>query len=114
MHADFLRPSLIDKVNLERPNRYSAEDSSLWYPYPSHRSAQPSYLSHYFNESCNLCEIARDVSQRLFGIDTNAASAEHLRQIQETLYERLRGWYSKLPDIFDSYHRPPPYIILLR
>ncbi|OJJ66555.1 hypothetical protein ASPBRDRAFT_137881 [Aspergillus brasiliensis CBS 101740] len=114
VHADFLRPSLIDKVNLERPNRYSAEDSSLWYPYPSHRSVRPSYLSHYFNESCNLCEIARDVSQRLFGVDANATSAEHLRQIQESLYEMLRGWYSKLPDIFDPYHRPPPYIILLR
>ncbi|RAL04314.1 Zn(II)2Cys6 transcription factor [Aspergillus ibericus CBS 121593] len=114
VHADFLRPSLIDKVNLERPNRYSAEDSSLWYPYPSHRPARSSYLSHYFNESCNLCEIARDVSQRLFGIDVNAVSVEYLRQIQETLYERLRGWYSTLPDVFDPYHRPPPYIILLR
>ncbi|GKZ98180.1 hypothetical protein AnigIFM59636_002413 [Aspergillus niger] len=54
-HADFLRPSLIDKVNVERPNRCNSEDSSLWYPYPSHRFARPSCVSQYFNEVYNLC-----------------------------------------------------------
>ncbi|PYH91080.1 C6 transcription factor [Aspergillus ellipticus CBS 707.79] len=114
VHADFLRPSLIDKVNLGRPNRYVTEDSSVWFPYPSHRAARPSCLSQYFSESCNLCEIARDISQRLFTINDNAASMQHKWQAKETLYERLRGWYTGLPDTFDPHRRPPPYIILLR
>ncbi|PWY77084.1 C6 transcription factor [Aspergillus heteromorphus CBS 117.55] len=114
VHTDFLRPSLIDKVNLERPNRYLVEDSSIWFPYPSHRLARQSYLSQYFNESCNLCEIARDISQRLFTINDTASSLQHKWQAKETLYERLRAWYTGLPEFFDPHRRPPPYIILLR
>ncbi|KAH8431122.1 Zn(II)2Cys6 transcription factor [Aspergillus melleus] len=112
IHTDFLRPSLIDKVNVTRPNQ--VEDSALWIPYPSHRSARLAYISQYFDESCDLCEIARDISRQLFTVNGTSSSAEHQRRIKETLYERLCRWHDSLPAIFDPEYRPPPYIILLR
>ncbi|PYH43596.1 Zn(II)2Cys6 transcription factor [Aspergillus saccharolyticus JOP 1030-1] len=114
VHAQFLRPSLIDKVNLQRPDRYHREDSNLWVPYPSHRPARVSYLSQYFSYSCDLCEIARDISQTLFSVDGGVVSIEHQQKSKERLFERLRGWYATLPDVFEPSRRPPPYIILLR
>ncbi|PLB49634.1 putative C6 transcription factor [Aspergillus steynii IBT 23096] len=112
IHASFLRPSLIDKVNVERPN--TEEDSAMWYPYPSRRSARPAYLGQYFDESCDLCEIARDISRRLFAVSGTSSSAEHQRRIKEIMYERLCRWHDALPAVFDPECRPPPYIILLR
>ncbi|RAL11938.1 Zn(II)2Cys6 transcription factor [Aspergillus homomorphus CBS 101889] len=114
VHAEFLRPSLIDKVNLQRPNRYYQEDPNLWVPYPSHRPARVSYLSQYFDYSCNLCEIARDMSQTLFTIDGTTVSVEHRQRMKEVLFERLRSWYATLPDVFEPCRRPPPYVLLLR
>ncbi|KAI9043560.1 Zn(II)2Cys6 transcription factor [Aspergillus affinis] len=98
IHTDFLRPSLIDKVNVARPN--PVEDSALWVPYPSHRSERPAYIGQYFDESCDLCEIARDISRQLFTVN-RASSAEHQRRIKETMYGRLCRWHDALPAIFD-------------
>ncbi|KKK26381.1 hypothetical protein ARAM_006293, partial [Aspergillus rambellii] len=114
VHTDFLRPSLIDKINLDRPNRHWADEMALWIPYPSHRPPRPSYLRQYFDESCNLCEIARDMSQRLFSIDEALSSAEDQRRTKEALYERLRRWYAGLPRTFDTARKPTPYVIMLR
>ncbi|KAE8144610.1 fungal-specific transcription factor domain-containing protein [Aspergillus avenaceus] len=114
VHTDFLRPSLIDKVNLKRPDRSQTDDTAPWVPYPSHRAPRPSLLSQYFDESCNLCEIARDISRQLFAINDHSVSAYHQRETKETLYERLRRWHQGLPDTFNPDRKPPPYIILLR
>ncbi|KAG2010734.1 hypothetical protein GB937_007703 [Aspergillus fischeri] len=113
VHTGFLRPSLIAKVNVDRIGRED-DRASLWTPYPSHRAARPAYLNQYFDESCNLCEIARDISRVLFADDQSNASAAYLRQRKDDLYERLRRWHNALPDVFDPGRRPPPHIILLR
>lgn len=109
VHADFLRPSLIDKVNVARPN--VEEDSGTWLPYPSHRPVRPAYLGQYFEETWDLCEITRDISRRLFAVN-GTSLAEHQR-VKETMYERLWRWHDALPAIFDPDCRPPPYILLL-
>ncbi|KAB8227453.1 Zn(II)2Cys6 transcription factor [Aspergillus alliaceus] len=114
VHTDFLRPSLIDKVNLERPDSTRMDETALWVPYPSHRAPRPSLLSQYFDESWNLCEIARDISQQLYAINGSSFSAYHQRRTKEALYERLWRWYQGLPDTFNPDRNPPPYIILLR
>ncbi|KAL5358896.1 fungal-specific transcription factor domain-containing protein [Aspergillus floccosus] len=111
VHADFLRPSLINQVNVPRPDRTQSTETELWAPYPSHRPARPSYLSQYFDESCNLCEIARDIS-RSFG--RTATSAERKQIVKEALYERLCRWYDALPDIFGPGNLLPPYVNLLK
>ncbi|KAF7172564.1 hypothetical protein CNMCM5623_004745 [Aspergillus felis] len=113
VHTGFLRPSLIAKVNVDRISRED-DRASLWTPYPSHRAARPAYLNQYFDESCNLCEIARDISRVLFADDQSNASAAYRRQTKDDLYERLRRWHNALPDVFDPGRRPPPHIILLR
>ncbi|KAE8348840.1 hypothetical protein BDV28DRAFT_152443 [Aspergillus coremiiformis] len=114
VHTDFLRPSLIDKVNLKRPDRVQIDESALWVPYPSHRAPRPALLGQYFDESCNLCEIARDISRQLYAINGYSFSAYHQRQTKEALYERLRQWHQGLPGTFNLDCKPPPYIILLR
>lgn len=113
VHTGFLRPSLIAKVNVDRIGRED-DGASLWTPYPSHRAARPAYLNQYFDESCNLCEIARDISRVLFADDQSHASTAYRRQTKDDLYERLRRWHNALPDVFDPGRRPPPHIILLR
>ncbi|RHZ67269.1 hypothetical protein CDV55_102628 [Aspergillus turcosus] len=113
VHTGFLRSSLIAKVNVDRIGR-DDDRASLWTPYPSHRAARPAYLNQYFDESCNLCEIARDISRVLFADDQSNASAAYRRQTKDDLYERLRRWHNALPDVFDPGRRPPPHIILLR
>lgn len=83
-------------------------------PYPTHRGARPSFQTQYFDESCNLCEIAKDISRQLFADDQSNISQASRRQRKEDLYEKLRLWHGRLPDIFDPGRRPPPHIILLR
>ncbi|KAF7594376.1 hypothetical protein BBP40_009357 [Aspergillus hancockii] len=114
VHTDFLRPSLIDKVNLERPDKARMDETTPWVPYPSHRAPRPSLLSQYFDESCNLCEIARDISRQLYAINGSSVSAYHQRRTKEALFERLRRWHQGLPDTFNPDRKPPPYVILLR
>ena len=116
VHTSFLRPSLIDQVNVDRIDRNQSTEKALWVPYPTHRVARPSFLSQYFDESCNLSEIAKEISRTLFSDDqdTNSAPRASRRQKKEELYEKLRLWHGRLPDIFDPGRRPPPHIILLR
>lgn len=114
IHTSFLRPSLVAKVNMNRIDRNGSTDSDLWIPYPSHRNARSAYLSQYFDETCNLSEIALDISKELFSEDRSVTSASQRRQVKENLYERLRRWHGALPRIFGPETKPPPYIILLR
>ncbi|KAF9886444.1 hypothetical protein FE257_011476 [Aspergillus nanangensis] len=113
VHADFLRPSLIDKVNVPRPKK-SQSNETTWVPYPSHRPSRPSYLDDFFDESYNLCEIARDISQALFATGGASSSISHKRHTKETLYERLCRWYDALPENFGNEGELPPYFGLLK
>lgn len=113
VHPGFLRPTLIHQVNVPRLDKNIYTERDLWTPYPTHREPRPSFHSQYFDESINLCEIARDMSRALFA-DGSTASAAVQRQKKEELYERLRQWKGRLLDIFDPGRRPPPHVILLR
>lgn len=109
-HTGFLRPSIITKVNLHRIDR-NMNPHELWTPYPSHRDPRPAYVSQYFDEACNLSAIAMDISRSLFGKRQDRGQR---RQLREDLYERLRAWHDRLPEVFAMGSKPPPYILLLR
>lgn len=115
VHTGFLRPSLINHVNMSRIDRNQAEDQAIWSPYPTHRDARPSYLSQYFDEACNLSTIARDISRSMFSDSRSDNVLSGVpRQSREELYRRIRRWHALLPEAFDPRHKPPPQIILLR
>jgi len=114
VHPGFLRPSLIDYVNMSRIGRNISEDQAVWRPYPTHRDARPSYLSQFFDESCNLSIIARDISWSMFA-DNRASDmfGGVKRASREQLYKRIRRWHDLLPEAFDVRHKLPPHIILM-
>jgi hypothetical protein len=115
VHTSFLRPSLIDHVNMARLDINPSEDQALWEPYPTHRNPRPSFFSQYFDEACNLSTIARDISRSMFADHrTNTALGPIPRQSREDLYDRIRRWNDLLPDDFDVRYRPAPHIILLK
>ncbi|KAJ5338941.1 hypothetical protein N7452_005669 [Penicillium brevicompactum] len=115
VHTGFLRPSLIDHVNMARIDRSPLEDHSLWRPYPTHREARPSLLSAYFDEACNLSTIARDISRSMFADHrVSTALGPIHRQSREALYDRLRHWHDMLPEDLDVRYRPAPHILLLK
>ncbi|KAL4801979.1 hypothetical protein BDV18DRAFT_164489 [Aspergillus unguis] len=107
VHAGFLRPSLINRVNLRRPDK--RRDKQFWQGYPNHDVSQLSLSSDFFEESCNLSEIARDMSQQLF-----ATPSIDDMQTRQTLFERLFAWEEELPYQLYVTERPPPYVLLLR
>lgn len=112
VHTGFLRPSLIDHVNMPRIDRDHLEDQSLWMPYPSHRDTRPSYLSLYFDEACNLSTISRDISRSMFAGEQSTLEPMQ-RQSREVLFERLQRWNELLPGIFD-WEKVAPHVILLK
>ncbi|CAI7577430.1 unnamed protein product [Penicillium discolor] len=115
VHTSFLRPSLIDHVNMARIDINQSEDQALWQPYPTHRDPRPSFFSQYFDEACNLSTIARDISRSMFADhrSNNNLGPIH-RQSREDLYDRIRRWHELLPEDFDVRYRPAPHIILLK
>lgn len=115
VHTGFLRPSLIDHVNMARIDRTLPEDQSLWRPYPTHREARSSFFASYFDEACNLSTIARDISRSMFADHhVSAALGPIHRQSREALYDRLRRWHDLLPEGFDVRYKPAPHSILLQ
>jgi hypothetical protein len=115
VHTSFLRPSLIDHVNMARLDTNPSEDQALWEPYPTHRNPRPSFFSQYFDEACNLSTIARDISRSMFADHrTDTALGPIPRQSREDLYDRIRRWNDLLPEDFDMRYRPAPHIILLK
>lgn len=99
---------------MTRIDRNISEDQAVWRPYPTHRDVRPSYLSQFFDESCNLSAIARDISWSMFA-DNSASNifGGVKRASREQLYERIRRWYDLLPEIFDVRYKLPPHIIML-
>lgn len=105
VHTGFLRPCLIEHVNMPRVGRDVGQDQLTWRPYPTHRQSRPSEISLYFDEACNLSSIARDISRSMFG-------GERSQQLsREDLYERLMRWKESLPNEFED--GMPPHLILL-
>ncbi|KAJ5559293.1 hypothetical protein N7535_009521 [Penicillium sp. DV-2018c] len=115
VHTGFLRPSLIDNVNMPRIDVNPSEDQTFWRPYPTHRDPRSSFFSQYFDEACNLSTIARDISRSMFASHrgSNALSPAK-RQSREELYDRIRRWHDLLPEDFGVRYRPAPHIILLK
>ncbi|KAL4783443.1 fungal-specific transcription factor domain-containing protein [Aspergillus varians] len=104
--------TLIHHVNLERPDRH--DQGAFWWPYPTHRAPQNSYLSEYFEKSYSLCEIAHDMSQHLFAIGSKELATRERIRIKDALYERLRRWVAELPASFAIEQGPPPYVLTMR
>ncbi|OJJ48134.1 hypothetical protein ASPZODRAFT_14285 [Penicilliopsis zonata CBS 506.65] len=114
-HTSFLRSSLVHRVDVNRLHRNESQASDLWTPYPSHRAPRPVWLSQYFDESCDLCFIARDISREMFSEGrTCPLAGEALRKHRQVFYARLRRWEERLPATFDLARRPAPHILLLR
>ncbi|KOS47024.1 hypothetical protein ACN38_g2006 [Penicillium nordicum] len=115
VHTSFLRPSLIDHVNMARLDINQSEDQDLWQPYPTHRDPRPSFFSRYFDEVCNLSTIARDISRSMFADHRSNTTLRPIhRQSREDLYDRIRRWHELLPADFDERYKPAPHIILLK
>lgn len=114
VHTSFLRSSLVRQVDVDRMDRDESTERDLWVPYPSHREPRQSWLSQYFDESCNLCFIARDISRDLFVETESSASPTSQLKHRDELYKELRSWEQRLPSIFDIALKPAPHIILLR
>ncbi|KAE8416429.1 hypothetical protein BDV36DRAFT_205806 [Aspergillus pseudocaelatus] len=111
VHTNFLKPSRVSSVSLDRidPNETGAGD--LWVPYPTDKRPRQSWLSQYFDEACKLSYLARDISRHLYHETTTRA--DQYRQKQE-FYNKLRQWEHALPDKFRTVKRSPPHILLLR
>ncbi|KAJ5698146.1 hypothetical protein N7462_000151 [Penicillium macrosclerotiorum] len=118
VHTGFLRPCLINYVNIPRIDLTLPEDQSLWRPYPTHREACLSYSSLFFDEACNLSTIARDISQSMFADQRGASGAfdteTDRRQSRDNLYEQLRRWDELLPEAIENGGQFSPHVILLK
>ncbi|RDW61181.1 fungal specific transcription factor domain-containing protein [Aspergillus mulundensis] len=112
VHTGFLRASLITQVNLDRPDRH--DHKTCWLPYPINGGAKESFLSEYFDISCNLSEIARDMSQSLFASDRRELAALEQIKIKEVLFRRLRDWTEGLPAHFKRDDDVAPYVLVMK
>ncbi|PWY67625.1 pathway-specific regulatory protein [Aspergillus sclerotioniger CBS 115572] len=111
VHTNFLRPSRVSSVSVERIDRNDTALSDMWTPYPVSNVSRPSYLSLYFDEACKLSFIARDISWNLSRTDTAGIDPDQRKQ---DLYDQLCEWEGNLPDTFDPTGQPAPHLLLLR
>ncbi|KAI9376632.1 pathway-specific regulatory protein [Aspergillus egyptiacus] len=111
VHTNFLRPSRVSDVSLDRIPRDESPETDLWIPYPLNRQPRPSWLSQCFDEACRLSYIARDISRAL---SPNPEADPKVRRDKQDLDRKLREWESNLPEIFSPARKPAPHIILLR
>ncbi|RAK95215.1 transcription factor domain-containing protein [Aspergillus ibericus CBS 121593] len=94
VHTNFLRPSRVRSVSVERINRNDTDLSDMWTPYPVSNLSRPSYMSLYFDEAFRS---ETDPDQR-----------------KQDLYDQLCQWEANLPDSFDPSERLAPHLLLLR
>jgi hypothetical protein len=111
VHANFLRPSRVTEVSLDRSDRNLSDSTDLWIPYPIDRRPRPSWLSQCFDEACELSIIARDIS-RVLG--AGAKREGNIPERKEEFYNQLRQWKANLPVTFDPDRKPAPHIIVLQ
>jgi hypothetical protein len=111
VHTNFLKPTRVHEVSMDRLPREEINPAVTWMPYPISDHTRPSYMNQYFDEACTLSYIARDISR-------SAQIAEQkelgLNKVKQGVYNRLRQWEKDLPEIFDPTARPAPHILLLR
>ncbi|KAL4779790.1 fungal-specific transcription factor domain-containing protein [Aspergillus varians] len=111
VHTNFLRPSLVTDVSVERIDRDTSKPIDMWTPYPLNRPDKPSWLSQTFDEACSLSYIARDMSQTL---SPKLDPSGNTPQQKLDLCHKLRQWESNLPATFLLEEKPAPHILLLR
>ncbi|KAJ5946422.1 hypothetical protein N7454_003261 [Penicillium verhagenii] len=104
VHMNFLRPSQIKEVNLDRIDRDETPAQESWVPYPIQRAPRNAYTSQYFDESCKLSFIARDTSWKV---------PHALEDVEEFITVCVNGRRNS-PPVFELKEKPAPYILVLR
>lgn len=113
-HTGFLKPCRIKNVRLTRfPDLSLDKDTDIWVPYPSQKAPRNTFGVTYFNQSCALSEIARDISISLF-TDKFDDDKKELSEAFGSLYKRIKDWHDNLPAEFDMANKPAPHILLLQ
>lgn len=110
VHTNFLRPSLVTDVSIERVDRDASKPTDMWIAYPLNRPDRPTWLSQVFDEACHLSYIARDMSRTL---SPRSDPAGNTPEQKLDLYNKLRQWEANLPATFMPRERPAPHILLL-
>ncbi|KAJ5362971.1 pathway-specific regulatory protein, partial [Penicillium brevicompactum] len=110
VHTNFLKPSRVHEVSVHRLPR---EDNGKedWTPYPISSQTRPSYMNQYFDEACSLSYIARDISR---SVQIAEQKNINVNEVKQDVYNRLREWEAKLPEVFNPKDNPAPHILLLR
>ncbi|KAL4924206.1 uncharacterized protein BDV17DRAFT_284853 [Aspergillus undulatus] len=111
VHTNFLRPSMVHSVSLQRIDRDASKPTDMWAAYPLNRPDRPSWLSQAFDEACRLSFIARDMSQTL---SPKADPQGNTQEQKHDLHNKLRDWEAHLPPTFAMKEKPAPHILLLR
>ncbi|KAL5343576.1 hypothetical protein BJX70DRAFT_393636 [Aspergillus crustosus] len=111
VHTNFLRPSAVTEVSIERIDRQESKPTDIWIPYPLNRRYRPSWLSQTFDEACRLSYIARDMSRIL---SPQSRPGGDISKQKQDLYNQLHRWEASLPAIFSPSSQPAPHVILLR
>jgi hypothetical protein len=108
-----LKTCRIKNVRLTRFANWSSDkDTDLWTPYPSQKAPRNAFGITYFEKSCALSELARDISTSLF-VDKFEGDKQQLSEAVGSLYKRLQDWHKNLPREFEMSAHPAPHILLL-
>ncbi|OGM45393.1 pathway-specific regulatory protein [Aspergillus bombycis] len=111
VHTNFLKPSRVSNVSLDRIDPNETGSGDVWVPYPTDKRPRQSWLSQYFDEACKLSYLARDISHHLYHETTTETDQYRQKQV---FFNKLRQWERALPDSFQVVKRPPPHVLLLR
>ncbi|KAB8264774.1 hypothetical protein BDV32DRAFT_75403 [Aspergillus pseudonomiae] len=111
VHTNFLKPSRVSSVSLDRIDPNETGAGELWVPYPTDKRPRQSWLGQYFDEACKLSYLARDISRHLYHETTTGTDQFRQKQV---FFNKLRQWERALPDNFQVFKSPPPHVLLLR
>ncbi|KAJ5788218.1 pathway-specific regulatory protein [Penicillium paradoxum] len=110
VHTNFLKPSRVHEVCVDRIKRGERSTGEAWTPYPIPSYTRPSHMALYFDEACNLSYIARDISKSVAIAEKDGVD---LNKVKQDMYDRLCQWEADLPDTFKLTERPAPHVLLL-
>lgn len=111
VHANFLRPCRVNEVSIDRIARDDSDKDEQWVPYPIDGQARPFWMSEYFDESCRLSYIARDICHIYH---ENVEPGIDVVERKEHFYKSLRQWESELPTKFSDTKTLAPHFVLLK
>ncbi|KAL3465178.1 C6 transcription factor [Aspergillus heterothallicus] len=112
VHANFLRPSPIYQVMIARPKSPTTE--GLWNQYPPDSTEPDSaYFDEYFAKSCDLSEIARNMSQSLFARDDAGSLTKDWQDEKAALRTRLSEWSTGMQEHVRVDNLPPSYVLIM-